>query len=101
MLLPAGARSLSRRQHAQRWLAVRQAVWCQFSCQLSSKFSLCALQSELITIFEGDGPMHTVPLPFRASRLWPACDGIIVEKQSGADDGEEHLLFSLLHGYLL
>ena len=77
--------------------AVRQAVWCQFSCQLSSKFSLCALQSELITIFEGDGPMHTVPLPFRASRLWPACDGIIVEKQSGADDGEEHLLFSLLH----
>lgn len=78
-----------------------QATWCQFSCQgqnASSKFSLCALQSELITIFESDGPVHAVPLPFRASRLWPACDGIIIERQGGEEQApEELLLFSLLH----
>lgn len=82
-----------------------QATWCQFSClehNASSKFSLCALQSELITIFESDGPVHAVPLPFRASRLWPACDGIVIERQSGDRQGDdeladEPLLFSLLH----
>lgn len=42
---------------------------------------------------ETDGPMYTVPLPFRTRRLWPSCDGLIVEK---ADTVAQHN--TLMHG---
>ena len=59
---------------------VIETAWCMFSAFTNGTYSLCVLQPEVITIFEADGPVHMVPLPFRSRRLWAACDGVIVEK---------------------
>ena len=101
---------------------VVQVAWCLFSASTEAKCSLCVLQPEVITVFEGGGAMHMVPLPFRARRLWAACDGLIVEKTGlvvhntlmhgrsapsllpramsvplDEDGDEQPMLFSLLH----
>ena len=104
------------------------ATWCKFSRRSSSggggsaaggggggggggddRFFFCILQPELLTVYEPEGQVHAVPLPFRATDLWAACDGLVIDCQSsdppgGGDGGAgagavrgDPLIFSLLH----
>jgi hypothetical protein len=86
--------------------AVVGVEWARFSRRQSTEEGdhdcLCVLQPELLTIYEADGPVHAVPLPSRATALWPACDGLIVDCQPAGAIGacaenNRPLIFSLLH----
>ena len=83
---------------------VLQAVRCSFADFNDSDRSrswFCVLHGEGLSVFRRDGDNFYVALPFRARRVWPMLEGLLIEREvvsaEDASDAVNPTMFSLMH----